>query len=383
MTKSSVKFILSVFFLWRGGLFIILYLAVHNMPYNPTFLGGGSYNYLQNPYFWAFGNYDGQHYVNIAQNGYGYGEFTFFPLYPLLIKIASFLTGPGLFEANLIGQVLSNLSFLAALIGFYNLARMDLNQKATKLAVILLVVFPTSFYFAAVYTESLFLALLVWAYYFFRKGYIFKASMLGLFLAMLRPVGVFIFPVFLLEWYLINFKPAGTKKNIKIPFNTALIPFGLGIYMVYLKSKIGDSLAFFNSQQLVGEHRSRSVILFPQIIYRYIFKIFPNLNWHYFPVIFFTLLEFTIGAGYFVLVIAMFWMVRPGYALFSLLSYLMPTLLGSFSSMPRYVLIIFPVYLILASRLQDKKYQLFAFIFISFILLVISFSLFARGFWIS
>lgn len=381
MNRSEVKFIFYVFLVWRLGLFVVLYFAVKYLPFQANFLGGGSGNYLTNPYFWTWGNFDGQHYINIAQNGYGFGEYTFFPLYPLLIKYLGKLVETNLFNLNLIGQIISNLSFIFALFGFYRLAKVDFSEKVSKLSVILLLLFPTSFYFAGVYTESLFLALLIWAFYFLRIKKYTAASILGILITFARPVGIYILPAFFLEWFIQN---RNSKKFLKrFPYSFLTIPLGLLSYMYYLKTHINDAYAFFRQQVYVGEHRSSRIILIPQIIYRYLFKVFPNLNYSYFPGVFFTLLEFFIGISYLIVVLILFYSSRLSYAVFAFMAYITPTFLGSFSSMPRYVLIIFPVYFVLANYLAKSKAKVFAFCIISSILLIISFSLFSRGFWIS
>lgn len=381
MTKSEIKFILLSFLVWRLGLVVIQYFAIKTLSPQLNFLGGGSGNYLNGPYFWGWGNFDGQHYVNISQNGYGFGEYTFFPLYPLLIRFFGKYIGANLYNLNLIGQIISNTSFLIGLVGFYKLAKIDFSEKISKIATILLLVFPTSFYFACVYTESLFFALLVWAFYLVRLNFYLPASILGILLAFSRPIGIFILPAFFCEW--LSQTRKSNKLLMKMPSSFLLIPTGLLTFMYYLKTHTGDSLAFFRQQIYVGEHRSSHIILIPQIIYRYVFKILPNINFVYFPGVFFTLLEFVIGIGYTVLIVVLFFVSRFSYATFGLLAYITPTLLGSFSSMPRYVLIIFPVYFVLAKYLSGSKSRLFAFCLISSILLVISFGLFSRGYWIS
>ena len=77
MKRSEYKFIFFAFLIWRVLLIIILYLATKFVPMQFNFLGGGLGNYLKNPNFWAYGNYDGQHYINIAQNGYGLENMLF------------------------------------------------------------------------------------------------------------------------------------------------------------------------------------------------------------------------------------------------------------------------------------------------------------------
>jgi hypothetical protein len=245
--------------------------------------------------------------------------------------------------------------------------------------ILLLVLFPTSFYFAAVYSESLFFALLVWTFYFARRGNYFAASILGMFLTATRFVGIIILPAILFEWFLQN----RTNRLKHFPDVVLAIPIGIFAYMYYLEKKVHDIFAFFTSLTAYGEQRSNHLITLPQVFYRYLFKILPNLNFNFFPGIFSTGFEFFIGIFYLFLSIIAFARVRFSYSIILLLGYLLPTFSGSFSSLPRYVLILFPAYIIFTQFVSKSKFYLFVFSAISFILLVISFSLFARGYWIS
>ncbi len=357
------------------------FFAIRWLPLQNHFIGGGTENYVQNPMFWLWANFDGVHYMNIAQNGFGYGEFTFFPVYPILIKFLSGFFGNSLAMFNLFGQIISNLSTVVALFGLYKLIRIDFNQKIAKLSVILALLFPTAFYFVGVYTESLFFALLVWSFYFFRKGKYVQASILAFLLTLTRAVGIGIFPAFVIGWLWENFRSKNWPK--KFPYIFLIIPLGLLSYMFYLYVKVQDPLAFFHMQVYVGEHRSSHIILIPQVLYRYIFKITPNLNYSYWQGVFAFLLEWVIGVLYLALSVYFFFKSKLSYAIFSFVAYITPTFLGSFSSLPRYVLILFPAYALLAKWLIGSRVKTFAFCSVLFILLIVSFCLFSRGFWLS
>lgn len=73
--------------------------------------------------------------------------------------------------------------------------------------------------------------------------------------------------------------------------------------------------------------------------------------------------------------------VRPSYLIFSFISFIIPTLTGTFSSMPRYVLVLFPIFIVLA--LIENKYLRYFIFSIHIILLFICTMLFTRGYWIA
>lgn len=329
-------YIVKSYIIWILSLFLILFFAIQFIPNQKNFLGGGLTSYQQNPYLYSWANFDGEHYLSIAKNGYGNGEQAFFPLYPLLINIL----GNNIFVALLI----SHTSFLLALLGLYKLTK-------SKLVILLLLVFPTSFYFASVYTESLFLCLVVWSFYFLQRKKYFSGILLGSLSSLTRVIGI--------------------------------IPIGVLSYMAYSKYKWEDYLIFFHSAKSFGEQRSDHLILLPQVFYRYFFKIIPNLTWSYFPVVFTTLLEVVVALGFLYIIIISFRKIKLEYWLFLVFGYLVPTFSGSFSSLPRYALVLFPFYIFMANYLSKSKVKLFVFTAISAILQIISFSLFARGYWLS
>jgi Gpi18-like mannosyltransferase len=371
-------FVVISFFVWRICLFVPAYLSTIYLPLQHNFLGGGLGNYLQMPLFWGWANFDGEHYLSIAQSGFGLGEQAFFPLYPLFIK---FLSGRSLFSLNLWGQIISNISFLVALFGFYKLMRLDFSEKISRLAVILMLIFPTSFYFAAVYTESLFLALVVWSFYLARKDKWLPASLLGMFASGTRVIGIILLPVLLVEYFVQKRKLVPSAYSL---FTLLLIPLGLFAYMFFLYRITGDAFKFIHALPTFGEQRSSALILLPRVFYRYIFKILPNINYSYFAGTFTTVMEFIVGLLFLFMSVYSFFKLRLSYALFLSLGYLIPTFSGSFSSLPRYVLILFPVYIILAIWLQTKPIVAKSLVFtVLLLLLIISLSMFFRGYWLS
>lgn len=318
-------------------------------------------SYLKAPWLWAWANFDGEHYLSIAARGYGFGEEAFFPLYPLLIKFL----GGGVWA----GLLISNFSFLIALVGLYKLIKLDFKEKVARLAVILLLLFPTSFYFGSVYTESLFLALVVWSFYFARGQRWFLASILGMFASVTRVIGILLLPVHAIRkrsWYLL------------------LIPLGFLAYMFFLKQTTGDPLKFLHALPAFGEQRSATPILLPQVFYRYVFKILPNLNYSYFPIVFTTWLEFLAGLLFLFLILFSLGQLEISYWSFLLLGYLIPTFSGSFSSLSRYVLVLFPAFIFLAQWFEKRspslKFTIYGLLLIS---LAVSTALFVRGFWLA
>ena len=169
---------------------------------------------------------------------------------------------------------------------------------------------------------------------------------------------------------------------IKI-FWIILIPTGLAFYMSYLYFSIGDPLAFYNLQLVVGEQHQRGIVLFPQVLYRYINILFSLdlLS----PLLTTVLFELAVGIVFLVLpVVGYFRKVRLSYLAFAFLGYLLPTIQGSFSSLPRYVLVLFPSFIVLALLLKHWPNWIKIFLgSLSIVVLLIETALFLRGYWVA
>lgn len=388
------KQILAIFIIWRVYLFTVAYLATFLLP-----VFGNRFPYANTvlmptqlpAWIWGFGNFDGVHYLRIAQNGYN-AEFTqaFFPLYPLVISALNIIpknpnlntqifVDPGYFITALI---LSSIFFLLSLFMFYKLLRLDYSNNIALGSIILLLVFPTSYYFGSVYTESFFLFLVVSSLFYIRKNNFVLAGLLGSLASATRIFGLLLIPVLLIEIFLkIKRNEINTEKNevIKAVIGVLLIPFGTLYYMLFLKLNFDNPLFFLNSQPFFGAERtSETIILLPQVIYRYI-KIFITvpLNTQLFLN---ALLEFIftlIPLGVLIMYIKR---LRLSYLVFTLGCLVIPTLTGTLSSMPRYSLMGFLLLPVVVNTV-NKFYKVIALLFIVLGLVLIGF--FTRGYWVA
>jgi hypothetical protein len=131
--------------------------------------------------------WDGGWYVRIARHGYARRQAAaFWPLYPLLLRLGHWLTG---LSYDAVGVVLSNAAFLAALVALYALARADYGQAIATRTVWLTALWPLSFFFSAVYTESVFLLLTVGAIVLAHRGRWTWAALAAVLAALTRTSG--------------------------------------------------------------------------------------------------------------------------------------------------------------------------------------------------
>jgi len=371
--KKILKWLATVFLIWRLGLEIAVWFGGKFLP-QKGYLG---------PSVWA--NFDGIHYLWIAQNGYGLYQQAFFPLYPWLIRwLASFIHNY-LFS----GLVISHLAFFASLYLLYRLLLFDFSEKFARRVIILLLLFPTSFFFASFYSESLFFFLMIAAFYFARKGKWLVAGIFGALASATRLVGIFLLPALLVEWgeqkKIQNPKSKIQNDNLKFRilqvFSIFLTPLGLIFYMRYLAVHWGDPLLFAHVQEHFGAQRtSGKIILLYQVFWRY-FKMILTTKPD--PLYFVVWLELLTAIGFLALLIwGYFQKIRLSWLLFGILAYILPTLTGTFSSLPRYVLVIFPGFVGLG--LLTKKYRWGKILYLIFaILLLISTAFFTRGYWLA
>jgi len=85
--------------------------------------------------------------------------------------------------------------------------------------------------------------------------------------------------------------------------------------------------------------------------------------------------------GYWLLVIGYIKRIRISYLIFSFLAITIPTFTGTFSSMPRYVLVAFPLFIVLG-LIKNKLMKIFL-LSIFFLLLSIFTLLFTSGHWVA
>ena len=137
-------------------------------------------------------------FLRIADRGYrpDDGSAAFFPLYPLLVRGVAVLTGG---RTLLAGILVSNASFLGALIVLYGLTTLEFGEAHARTTVVTLALFPTSFFFLAPYSESTFLLLSVSAFWFARRDRWTLAALAAALAAMTRSVGVVLAVALLVE----------------------------------------------------------------------------------------------------------------------------------------------------------------------------------------
>jgi hypothetical protein len=238
--------------------------------------------------------WDAAWYETIAHYGYrpDLGAFTaprtaFFPLYPLGLRAISELGVPAVLAGVL-------LSLLALTLGLYGLHRLCTLEAArlrladgggiARLAVLTCALAPMAFFFSALYSESLYLALSVGVFLCARRGRWGPAAACAALAGATRSTGIVLaLPLALLYLYgpredrpperehasalgtgpgtRVGARVAGVLARLRPRYGMhadslwiLLVPAGLGLYMAHLALAGGDALAPFHAQAVWSRH---------------------------------------------------------------------------------------------------------------------------------
>lgn len=374
-----MKKILYIFILWRIFLFIPLIISQNFLNirkgYEYTTPLHYQFNQIIHFLFYPWVNFDGVYYLTIASGGYSVDNAGFFPLYPIFIRIFSLNSAAFSYQQFLTAFILTLIFTFAGIVFFEKLVKIDYKKEISFQSIIFLLSFPVSFFLATIYSESLFFLLLILTFYFARKGNWFLSSISAMLLTATRFVGIAIIPALLFEFFVQN-KTFINKKIIPL----ILTPLGILSYAWFNFTAWGNPLHFIEAQGKLLNNRSVDhIILFPQTIFRY-FKMLTTVSINYEWWI--ALLELLTFVFVFVMLyVAWKKKVRTSYLIFSILAFLIPVSTGTFTGLPRYVLVLFPIFIALA--LINNKWIKIVNCVIGIILIFILFILFSKGYYVT
>lgn len=178
--------------------------------------------------------------------------YAFFPLYPFIIKGAMALTGFSFDKVAFFYSVA--FSLLLFLVFFMFIKVLSHSVETAFYSTLVLMLFPFHYYFSVFYTESLFLLLLIAAFYAIEKRRLVLFSGLTALLVLVRPNGLFMMIplfIFLVEGYqkpdVVSVVKSGFK-NYRNLIYFVLPVFTFIAYCTYLKIMTGDFFAYKTAQ---------------------------------------------------------------------------------------------------------------------------------------
>lgn len=310
----------------------------------------------------TFRIWDAFWYINIAEGGYssmaittthhiGSYNYAYFPLYPLLIRILNLL----IHNSIVSGLVISNFCLLTSAKLITKIYKPELAKDVVRV----LFLFPTTFLLSGLYTESLFLTILLAVYYYYKKGNWPLVVLFSFLLGFTRPFGILI--IIPLTYSLI-------KKKEYISINQKLRLISLSIlvlpYLIF-------NLYLYKLTGIVSAHSYATSDWGRSVTIPYL-SVFTHLR------------EFTFGQSFSVIfslcIGSLIWTKRKLLNNFeislALSMFIFPLLFSSlpahYPGIPRYVLVIFPLYLILAKLHKTKREQLLINLLLLTILIILT-----------
>lgn len=370
---QAIAVVLAIFLTTRIILLLIIFLSSAAIP-----MPSGSYGYATPDNLMLDGlvRHDSWWYISIVERGYAIGDLktgeqgtvTFFPLYPLLIKAVSSITG----DIFIAGVLVSQVAFLAALGFLYALVRREFDASTAARATFYLAAAPSSIFFLAIYTESLFMALVCATFYFSSRRMWEWAAVAGALGAATRNTGVLLAAVVVLEGMShqgVRFRPekllgptigataqlwwAHVRQQIRLTFSSwpsmlaaSYVLIGLIAYMAFLQITFGDALGFIHAQATWGRGTSGNGIL------KLGENIVTNLRLGSNPwagqLNTLTVLNVLSTISFVPLTVLVMLRMRPAYGIYTLLTLYIPLSTGTVGSMTRYVLMLMPCFVLLA-----------------------------------
>ncbi|MDP3758657.1 MAG: mannosyltransferase family protein [Candidatus Daviesbacteria bacterium] len=343
------------FVIWFLAISLSFYLGLSTLPHSGKF---------DNNFLGSLSNWDGGHFIGIAKAGYSEKfQYAFFPLYPLVIRLFNQITQNYLAAAILISLV---STFLGLHI-LYKLVAADFGRKIAEKTVLVFLFFPTSFFLLAAYSEGLFFFLTVLAFYFLKQNKLFWATIVVALVSATRLVGLAVVAGL---WIDVLTKQGLSRKNWYILF----APLGFIVYSIFLFQQTGDPFYFITAENHWQRAFTTPGVGFWETLKNIINGGFSALNFN----VLLDLLFAIFGVGF---AIRSFRFLSPSFAFYSLLSVGIPLFTPTLLSMPRFLLPIFPIFILVA--LIKNHYLKFALKIFSLVLLGIFTALFAAGYWVS
>lgn len=343
--RQLLQAVAAPYFFSRGLLFVTAWLA---LVLDPKMDSKTWHAFPTIPALDAWARWDSGWYASVALSGYysagGPANVNFFPLYPWLSLAVSWpLQGwlgrtPAFY---LSGMLVSQVAFLLALAGIWQLASQTWGERIARRSVWLVAFFGFSVFFSAVYTESLFLCLSVWAFVAAARDRWWTACVLASLCAVTRTVGGLVGIALAIE-YLWRHRGRLDRQALA----AGLIPVPLLTMMAFWYHHFGHPLPFVLTQTTVWDKRvgiSRLIDVLNSIRNPAEVVSVRVLNG----------LQFSAIALSLVLTVALRRRLGPGLASFGFLSALLVATTG-FSGAGRYASVLFPVFVGAALLLPAK-----------------------------
>ena len=315
--------------------------------------------------------FDSNYYTFIAHHSYylastlhSRSDWVFFPLFPWVFSPLGRLLGGNSTAYAIAGIAVSNLAALVASTYLYLLVRREFGRQTAVRSVLIMLLFPMSFYLSAVSSESTLLACALASLYYARERRWLLAGLCGGLAALARLQGVLLLvPLSWELWQVLSntYAPLPARSRWRLwvlsrlwgPWfalrkigtwgallSLSLVPCGTLVFVAYAAIHTGNPLASFQNEALWGRHLSApwttlaTSLLNPT-------PADPH-DWN------FWLLNNVAALGFLGVVVWAFIRLPVIYAFYALTAVLAPLASGSMQSLGRYYVVVFPAFILLA-----------------------------------
>lgn len=303
------------------------------------------------PFINMWTRWDSLWYIEIARTGYEFKPNAptnagFFPLYPMCMRVVHrYVKMPHEAGWALSGIIVSNLALVVALCYLVLLVRLDFDETIASRVVIYISIFPATLFLSAVYTESLFLLIVVSAFYYARKGRWLRAGLIGAAGAICRSPGFLLIIPLAIEYLA---QKSFRWRDIKIDILAlVLIPLGLFSHLCYLRFRFGAWDILGQAQAVFG----RGFTLLPVMIWKFV------VEHHSISPLNIADVDFAFLLFFFVLLVYGALRLRLSYTIYAAVSLFFITTWTIPNSLSRYGLVIVPFFIALALLGRNETFN--------------------------
>jgi Dolichyl-phosphate-mannose-protein mannosyltransferase len=232
--------------IWAGAIFAFYFFEPNRNPNADRWDTPRLHDLGYATDIWA--RWDSDFFLRIAQNGYDDASAAFHPLYPGAVAGLGRVFGG---HYILAGLVISLLAGAGSFVLLYQLAGKRLGADGARRSVLYLAVFPMALFFQAVYSESLFLFLVLAAFALAEKNSFAAAGLVTGLAILTRAAGLALLPALaILAWR--------NRDRLRALGGLALALPVAAIYPLVLWQQLDDPFAFTDAQDRWHRHFSRA-----------------------------------------------------------------------------------------------------------------------------
>jgi hypothetical protein len=299
-----------------------------------------------------YAKFDSGWYLAIIESGYGKpppegkpSNHAFFPLYPTTSRVLHDTLAIDGFYA---GLVVTYVCLFLAMSLFYREGVERLGERDAAASVAFFLLFPTAFFLAAVYAESMFLLFALLAFRDARRGLAARSALWGFLLGLTRASALAVAPALFLA--ALERRPPDGRRPWGTALLTGLVPaatvflwiFGIG--WVY-----GEPGLFFRSMQ--GWHRGASSLSGIGAWFLSMKVRFVDADWKRDPTL---VLDY--GAALVFAAVGVYQLVKKRWAdaAWTGGAITLPMTTGLSGGIPRFLMVVYPVYFALAEGSRGR-----------------------------